>query len=280
MKFINLKGRIGNNLFQYAVYFALKKKYKTSIFLYGWNPDFLKYFEKIGWLDSFYFRKIIHKAIKLFPNKTLTQQDFQPLQEINALIPKNVVLDGYFQSTLFFEGYEDLVKKNIKIKKKYITQFEERFSKLFRENKILVINYRLGDYVNWGNNSLGGKNLVLPLNYYKNAIKKIENIDQYKVLLVTDDKKTAKEHFSFLTNIEVYSEGPITDFQLIKNANAIIIANSTFSWWAAYLSNSATKILAPEYFVGFKIKKDFPEGIYHNTNFEIVSFEYPENSSS
>lgn len=273
MKFIKLKGRIGNNLFQYALYYKLKKKYNISVFVYGWNPDFEKYFEKVNWIDSFYFRKLIHKAIKFFPNKTFTQYDFQPLAQIDKEIENNLVLDGYFQSAQFFEGYEDLIKNNFKIKKKYIKEFEKRFAKLYKENKILVINYRLGDYVNWGNDSLGGKNLVLPLDYYKNALAKIADIDSFKIILVTDEKQVAKEHFSFIQNIEVFSEGAIIDFQLIKNSHTIIIANSTFSWWAAYLSRTAKRILAPEFFVGFKIKKDFPEGIYNNTNFEIVCFD-------
>lgn len=273
MKFIKLKGRIGNNLFQYALYYKLKKKYNISVFVYGWNPDFEKYFEKVNWIDSFYFRKLVHKAIKFFPNKTFTQYDFQPLAQIDKEIENNLVLDGYFQSAQFFEGYEDLIKNNFKIKKKYIKEFEKRFAKLYKENKILVINYRLGDYVNWGNDSLGGKNLVLPLDYYKNALAKIADIDSFKIILVTDEKQVAKEHFSFIQNIEVFSEGAIIDFQLIKNSHTIIIANSTFSWWAAYLSRTAKRILAPEFFVGFKIKKDFPEGIYNNTNFEIVCFD-------
>lgn len=277
MKFINLKGRIGNNLFQYALYFTLKNKYKISVFVYGWDEGFQKYFEKVSSIDSFYFRKIIHKLIKVFPKKTYSQYDFEPLKDVKKGIEKNVVLDGYFQSLSFFEGYEDLIKKNIKIKPKHLVDFDEKFGKLYQENKILAIHCRLGDYINWGNDSLGGKNLVLPISYYKNAIGKIKNIESYKIVLITDDQESAKERFSFLEGIEVFSESEIIDFQLIKNASAIIISNSTFSWWAAFLSNTASKILAPEFFVGFKIKKDFPEGIYDNTNFEIVSFEYKNN---
>ncbi|MFC0343553.1 alpha-1,2-fucosyltransferase [Epilithonimonas hispanica] len=274
MKLINLKGRIGNNLFQYALYFTLKNKCKTPVLVYGWDEGFQKYFEKVSWVDSFYFRKIIHRLITFFPKKTYSQYDFEPLIDVKKGIENNIVLDGYFQSLLFFENYEDVIRKNIKIKTKYLAEFNERYGKLYQENKILAIHCRLGDYINWGNESLGGKNLVLPISYYKNALKNIEDIESHKIVLITDDKELAKERFDFLEGIEVFSESEIIDFQLIKNATSIIISNSTFSWWAAFLSNTASQILAPEFFVGFKIKKDFPEGIYDNTNFKIVSFEY------
>lgn len=280
MKFIKLKGRIGNNLFQYAVYLTLKKKYKTPVFVYGWDPGFQKYFEKISAKDSKYVRKIIHRLKGLFPKKIYSQYDFEPIQDVKKGIEQNIFLEGYFQSLIFFEGYEDVIKQQLKIKAKYKAEFEEKYGKLFEENKILAIHCRLGDYVNWGNASLGGKNLVLPIAYYKNAIKKFDNLDSYKIIVVTDDREMATRRFGFLDNIDFFSESEIIDFQLLMNASALIISNSTFSWWAAYLSKTASRILAPEFFVGFKIKKDFPEGIYDYTNFETVSFHYQDDAGS
>lgn len=276
MKFINLKGRIGNNLFQYALYITLKEKYNTSVFLYGWDPGFQKYFEKISKKDSPYLRKLIHRLIKYFPEKTYTQNDFEPLSMVKKGINNKTILNGYFQSLSLFEGSENTIKNNIKIKSQYISEFEQKFGKLYSQNKILAIHSRMGDYINWGNESLGGKNLVLPISYYKAALNRIENLDTYKIIIITDDKKLAQKRFGFLEKTDFFSESEILDFQLIKNASAIIISNSTFSWWAAYLSKTTEKILAPEFFVGFKIKKDFPEGIYNHTNFEIISFDYPE----
>lgn len=273
MKIINLKGRLGNNLFQYALYISLKKT-NRNVFVYGWDPGFQKYFEKIPASDSILLRKIINKSIKLFCKRKLTQYDFQPVIDVMNGIKKNTVLDGYFQSLSFFKNSENEIKNQIRIKEKYISEFDDKFGTFYTKNKILSIHCRLGDYVSWGNESLGGKNLVLPITYYKNALKKIKDIHSYKIYIITDDKTIARDRFSFLENIEVYSENEIIDFQLLKNSSAIIISNSTFSWWAAYLSTTAKFILAPEFFVGFKIKKDFPEGIYEKTNFEIIPFDY------
>jgi len=54
----------------------------------------------------------------------------------------------------------------------------------------------------------------------------------------------------------------ITDFQIIMNADACIISNSSFAWWAAYLnSKKDKKIYCPEHWLGFKIKREYPENI-------------------
>jgi hypothetical protein len=108
---------------------------------------------------------------------------------------------------------------------------------------------------------LGGVNLVLPQSYFINACNRIKDIDSYKIIVVTDDKKNACKIFSFLKNKMIISESEIIDFQIIQNSDTVIIANSTFSWWAAFLNKKNPQVCAPEYFVGFKIRKELPEGI-------------------
>jgi hypothetical protein len=53
------------------------------------------------------------------------------------------------------------------------------------------------------------------------------------------------------------------DFQHLLNAHECIISNSTFSWWGAWLNTRPDKkIYAPEYFLGWRIKKEYPQNIY------------------
>lgn len=272
MIFIKLQGRLGNNLFQYALLIALKRQYKIPVFVYGWDPGFQKYFKKIYFWDSSYLRKIIHRLLPYLKYSFLKQVDFQPIDEIKEKITDPIILEGYFQSIYFFENYISEIRDKFVIKSRFIKDFNQKYGRLFFENKILAIHCRLGDYINWGNDSLGGKNLTLPIDYYKNAIKEIKDIETYKIVVVTDEIITAKEKLNFLEHAEFISDIEINDFQLMLNADAVIISNSTFSWWAAYLNKKSNIKIAPEFFVGFKIKKDFPEKIYFKTPFKIVSF--------
>lgn len=271
MKIIKLNGRLGNNLFHYALYLHLKKNNFSPILLFGSDASYQKYFEKICHFDYPILRKIINKIYKFIPEKYIFNQiDFQPNSEIVNAISDKIFLDGYFQSTYFFHYSIDSIKKKIKIKQQYIDEFNTKYGRLYSQNKILAIHCRLGDYVNWGNESLGGKDMTLPMSYFKNALNEITNLESYKIHIISDDINAIKEKFKFLKNANYFNESEIIDFQLISNADKIIISNSTFAWWAAFLSNKVKTVLAPEFFVGFKINKEFPEGIYKDTNFNIV----------
>ena len=271
MKIIKLNGRLSNNLFHYALYIHLNKNAFFPIFLFGYDRGFQKYFEKISFFDNPLLRKVINKIYKFLPQKFIFKQsDFQSNTDIAIGIQKNVFLDGYFQSTCFFENSIELIKTKIKIKEKYVDKFQSKYGKTYSENKILAIHYRLGDYVNWGNESLGGKDMTLPISYFKNALNEITDLESYKIHIISDEIDKVKEKFCFLKSAYYFSENEIVDFQLLMHAHTLIISNSTFAWWAAFLSTNVKQVLAPEHFVGFKINKDFPEGIYKNSDFKIV----------
>jgi hypothetical protein len=90
----------------------------------------------------------------------------------------------------------------------------------------------------------------------------IPDIDDYNVLFVSDDIAFAKKEFGTKENYFFENNEEIIDFQILLNADILIIANSTFSWWAAWLNNKAGKVIyAPNYFLGFKVKKFSPAGI-------------------
>lgn len=202
------------------------------------------------------------KFFKLFKWDSIREEGYnESIELVKKKFRNNIIYDGYFQSEDFFENVVNTVKKNFIIKKKFIHLFEQKYYSTFKENKILAIHCRIGDYVNWGNDRLGGKNLVLPKNYFINAYNQITDIENYKVIIVTDDIENATDFFDFIKIKSIVSENEIIDFQIILNADKIIISNSTFSWWAAYLNKKNPIVYAPEYFVGFKIKKEFPIGI-------------------
>ena len=134
----------------------------------------------------------------------------------------------------------------------------------------MAIHFRFGDYLTYGNETLGGTNIVLPEQYYLNAINHIKNISEYKVVVVTDDVDNFGERLSIIKDKIIVSESEIMDFQILLNADLLIISNSTFSWWAAYLNKKQPKVFAPEFWMGFKVKKEFPFAIVPD-KFEKIS---------
>ena len=90
---------------------------------------------------------------------------------------------------------------------------------------------------------------------------------------MADDISGIESEFSYLPNKYISQADEITDFQHILNADVCIIANSTFSWWAAYLNKNPNKmVIAPKYFLGWRIKQQVPTEIYP-CNWKLIEFE-------
>ncbi len=271
MIIVDLIGRLGNQLFQYAFAIKVKKELKTLLIL---NPiqdiEINKYFE-LDFFTRFSFYKIgnIFRIFLLWKAKNFRVIK-QSGYENNILIKNSIHYSGFFQSELFFNNYIDDINKRFTIKKKYCNKFNKKYKDLFFKNKVIVMHIRRTDYVNYGTEELGGSNMCLPMSFYEDCLTQIANIYEYKIICVSDDIKYCIEYFKG-RNFIFESNEMIIDFQLIKNADIAIIANSSFSWWAAYLNDRPNKIVyAPKYWTGFKVNKEYPLGIIPN-NFIPIS---------
>lgn len=269
----SLDGRLGNQLFQYSFAICLSKELKCIYIIddKSTNDAIRKYFKVI----SFYHYKFVIKIfnlLKYFKHFKIIKQD---VSERNNHILNLVVNDahyyGCFQSTDYFFNNEQLLKQSYKIKNKYIKGFKSKYGNLIK-NKTLVIHYRIGDFEIFGGIETGGVNLCLPDVYYENALKLVEKKEDYDLIIVTDDIEAAKSKLPNIKNKTIISDSEINDFQLLMHADILIISNSTFAWWGAYLNTKNAKVYAPEYWLGFKIKKEFPYNIIPD-NFIKVSFD-------
>ena len=183
------QGRLGNQMFQYAAALAISKKLKTFCLIdESSNSVFLKYFE-IRLFGYDFVNSMMLKLFKKTIKKTIYQIGDEDITEMKKLFINNSYYNGFFQSELYFEGYESYLKNKMVIKKIYKVAFINKYKQLFNDNKIIAIHCRLGDYLNWGSDALGGKNLTLPQSYYKNALSKIDQLEIYKIIIVTDDIK-------------------------------------------------------------------------------------------
>ncbi|RZK12976.1 MAG: hypothetical protein EOO46_01030, partial [Flavobacterium sp.] len=167
---------------------------------------------------------------------------------------------GYFQSEQYFKEIADNIRDYFRIKSIYTKAFWQKYGYLFSQ-KVLAIHIRLGDYLTWGNEAMGGENMTLPDAYFQNALGMIPNIQDYTVLVITDDIENASHKMQWLQGKKIISDTEIMDFQLLMHADKLIISNSSFAWWAAYLNVKNAETFAPEYWLGFKVNTEIPNNV-------------------
>lgn len=165
-------------------------------------------------------------GIKFFENELVTPEDTQifDMDEIYNHLGK-IIVHGYSQRYEYYVNNKKNIKKWLKIE-------DENLYEIPNEDDI-VVNVRLGDYVSlrWD----------LPIEYYEEMLKTENYRNAY---IICDEPENPKLNklvsmgCIIKDNTHHKNKKYIADFVFVKNAKKLIIANSTFSWWAAFLGNA------------------------------------------
>jgi hypothetical protein len=267
MVIVKLMGGLGNQMFQYAFGRDLATRYNTALkFDIGWfdGPD-----NSIGrhyGLDIFEISEDFGtlKDIKRYSEKNIPSY-FKPLtrllsrtnyvKEVNLQFsgeiynsPDNSYLDGYWQSEKYFAGIRQILIHDFSFRNKPDSTNIKWLDKIRATNSV-SIHVRRGDYVNIAvTNEFHG--LCNP-EYYLNSCKVIESkVESPEYYIFSDDITWAKEnlYFAFPCNfIENNDNHGHEDLRLMINCKHNIIANSSFSWWGAWLNTNPEKtVIAPQ----------------------------------
>ena len=280
---VRLQGRLGNQLFQYAFIYSTAKTLGEA-FLLDQHIERLIIAEYFvlrpglsGWLSrrifsikgyknlfSYRLRILIYSHTSmLFKHFVSYPFDISPME---VSLQKNTFYQGYFQSCSFFEPYTSEIKDLFKIKRKYAELYISRFSDILEGHRVVTVHIRRQDYQNFL-----GNDITLPMEYYHKVLRMI-NEPNALYILISDEPALVKEEFSYLKNVLISEELEITDFQHLLRADICVIANSTFSWWGAFLNqNPSKKVYAPQHFLGWREQKEIPIDIYPSS-WNIVSF--------
>jgi hypothetical protein len=153
----------------------------------------------------------------------------------------NFYLEGYWQNELYFKSIRKTILKEFTLKHPLGDQANKFLEKVRNCNSVSV-HVRRGDY---NNNLIFG---TLPPDYYIKAVEFIKNLVSFPIFFVfSDDISWTRRNFIQAENITfVDLNGPekdIQDLELMKNCYHNIIANSTFSWWGAWLNENQNKIV-------------------------------------
>ena len=240
-------GHLGNQMFQYAALVGLSIKHNRPFCIPHEGVFGKHYYQELrsNIYDAFEINPI--KGISSYP--TVNEPSFEFSQAFFENPPtQNINLLGFYQSAKWFAHASALVRKEFTFKQQYREIAEEMRKHL--SGDVVSLHVRRTDYVNNANHDCVG------LDYYEEALKLVP--EDCKIIIFTDDPEWAKAQELFPDDRFFVSETncPYTDMCLMTLCDYHIVANSSYSWWGAWLSNSK-KVITP--------KTWFGPGLNHNT---------------
>lgn len=261
---VRLKGGMGNQMFQYAIgrvlsihnntdfkldtsFFdiSLKNVTKRNYALGTFNiQENIARRSDIPFLFRLYRNKFIIRIITIVRKFINVKGQEKSFNFDSSLLSnnENIYLDGYWQSCKYFNDYEDLIRKDFTLKNKLNLNIENLAEVIKKENS-LCIHVRRGDYVGNSHHEVVNKE------YYDKGIEKIKSLTKIdKIYVFSDDIKWCEENMKFefpvmFVGEEYTGEKDEGHLFLMSSCKYFIIPNSSFSWWAAWLSVNKNKIV-------------------------------------
>jgi hypothetical protein len=266
-----LSGGLGNQLFQIFTTLAYSIRYNISV-MFEYTNETTEYITPEGikmrdtYWNTFFVNIIGLTTYSLSRNSMIDVSSFFPYKEPMfeykelpvEISTRNMKLVGYFQSYKYFQDKEEYIFKLLKIHK--LQEMVKKIYELSIEDSV-SLHFRIGDYQH------SDEHPIVPLEYYKKALRIVGNND----VIVFSQKED--EHLvdiqlnvlreEFPETIFTKIDSTISDWEqllLMSCCKHHIIANSTFSWWGAYLNRGNKIVCYPEKWLESKITKDmFPD---------------------
>ena len=252
MKILYFGGGLGNQIFEFAFYLALKDRYPKER-IYGIYPNF-KFREHIGGFEiekifdvkfpptSFKAKFVI--ALLFCYKKIFPHTRFCSLHSTN--VNWNAIAFNAFKSDLsFYENRKDwLIFRPI-----YLNERNQKLINLMLSVQSVAIHVRRGDFLSSKYCDMLA-DIATP-SYYQKAIELIKKrFSASHFFVFSDDIEWCKSHLS-IPNEPVYSDWNVgkdsyIDLYLMTHVQANIIANSTFSYWGAYLNKNNSTVIYPK----------------------------------
>ncbi len=264
-----LLGGLGNQMFQYAAGYALSRKldlpYRIDITLlkkynnhngYQLDEIFDSKFEVANNLEIWKVLKLRSLSIINEPVEKVNPYVFNTKEKVFREYSHNFnyninqicdtcYLSGYWQTTKYFENVKDEIRKIFTFKHELKELNKTHELEILQTNSI-CLHVRRGDYIS--NLSALKFHGICSLEYYKKAIQYIyEKVENPFFFIFSDDVEFIKNNFSELKNFKIIDNNQgrksYIDLRLMALCKHHIIANSTFSWWGAWLAKKENQIV-------------------------------------
>jgi hypothetical protein len=242
----NFLGELGNNLFQTATLIELSKKYNIPFQLINDRNCYVSIKDRPLEFESMFeqsFQYCNKDNLSFFTQyKSPDTNGIFEYTPINIDPTKDIIIEGYFQSEKYFENSkDDIINKFYSPKKDNINYILNKYSSLLNQNN-LSIHIRVGG----DRAALQHSHKNVSTDYYMSSINKVLEIDPTieRYVVFSDNIEYCKNIFGDNENITyIENEKNYIDLFLMSMCKHNIIANSTFSWWAAYLNKNPNKII-------------------------------------
>ena len=290
---INLKGQLGNQMFQYAAARVQAERIGCRLIV---EPS--KNSRKKNILAAFtsqpnfeIFRVFPELSVSRFSNVlaglSVLPKDFE-LQFVNSIcknyftpqrtgfdlnegydgkiweVEKNTRLDGYFQSEKYFKNQRNEVLNWFHPSTDSLRNVKKLQKTLPTERRNLIgVHVRLGDYVKLkGVHSDEKTGWALCKSYYSKALEQFPST--MPIALFSDDPIAAVDLLPRKPEwVSPVSSPPATDLFLMSSIPNLVLSNSTFSWWAGWLNTNKHRVIfAPKYHIGWRKKIWYPKDIF------------------
>lgn len=273
MVITRLLGGLGNQMFQYACGRALALRRHTNLGAdvswfgfahHGWFGKFTLDTARSYKLDAFnaVLRKLNQRELSRFKIISLasklgikSKQYFREkhFDFDNAFLGlgDGVYLDGYWQSEKYFADFKDAIRNDFNLRYPLSREAADVHQDIKQAPLSCAIHVRRGDYVQEAKtNKYHG---ICSLDYYKKAVEHIkERVGEPVFFVFSDDIQWAKENLNFgkMRFVDLLDKENLKDqreLTLMSKCQHQIIANSSFSWWGAWLNQNKDKIvIAPD----------------------------------
>jgi len=238
-------GRLGNQMFQYAALRGIADKqgvnYCLPLYQQAVN-DGTGVMLRTELFDCFTMETVTQLHIQNIDSDRpiLSEGSFHFNEEMFSNSFDWVSLWGFFQSEKYFKHVEQIIRKDFTFKDEIREPCEEMMENI--DDKVVGLHIRRKDYLTNPNHIFVG------MEYYEKALSKFS--DDTEVIVFSDDPEWCLQQPLFSDDRFMVSENDngYVDMCLMSMCSDFIIANSSFSWWAAWLANKGTVIAPKKWF--------------------------------
>ena len=259
---IGKMGRLGNQMFQHAAVKGIARKKGYEYCIPPRDPS--QQIDNYGLLDAFEMKNV--DAIKYCWNYIPAQERFFHYdEELMDVCPDGVDVAGFYQSEKYFKHCEEELREDYTFKDNWLEPAKD-FMKQFEGKEVAFLHVRRGDPnltdkrgFKWAYVNLQDQHPTQPIEYYEKALTYLP--EEMPILVFSDSIEWVKEQPFFQKDRFMFSEPedkhddgalvPYMDLCLMSLCQHAIIANSSMSWWGAWLqTNPDKKVIAPKMWFG------------------------------
>ncbi len=269
MIIVKLMGGLGNQMFQYATGLSLAHSHHTELLI---DPSFLNTDTKGSYTQRRLELDCFALDLKLASNEEIKHFNVSGANKLKRVLqrtfpgayrylyvaentfeyqqgfenyPTNTYLSGFWQSERYFKKIKPLLLNTFTPKALPTTENAEWIAKM-QHTESVSLHIRRGDYIS--NKNALAHHGICDLPYYYRALEHIKRTHpKIDVFVFSDDLPWCKNHLQLRDNVHFVDSNQTAhlyyDMVLMNHCKHNIIANSSFSWWGAWLNRNPGKIV-------------------------------------